>query len=229
MDKTPREQSLPKFSRFISKLKRSGSNFRYRITHPTSAWWGKAVGTSALGGFIFVVSIWRTWASAAAWFGGCYLIWWLRNRYVSNVLTGCAANLNKALESAEGEEPSDLSEISGDTRLMLFEWRIDQELAKALNRLQRMQKFHLYSDPYDIAGAVRHLLRFSQHIGVRYGLWPNPIVYEVDDLIRPTKILDADEADKATDRKIWLFRNNQDSIRNKLIPMLQMEAQRVST
>lgn len=176
-----------------------------------------------------MVSVWRTWASAAAWFGGCYLIWWLRNRYVSNVLTECAANLNKALESAEDEEPSDLPAVPGDTRLMLFEWRIDQELARALERLQRMRKFHLYSDPYDIAGAVRHLLSFSQYIGVGYGLWLNPITYEADDIIRPTKIVDEDEAGKATDRKIRLFRNNQDRIRNKLIPMLQMEAQRVST
>jgi hypothetical protein len=229
MGRTLREQLLRKFKRLISKLKRAWTNFTFRITHPTSAWWGKAVGIAALGGFISVVSTWRTWASAAAWFGGCYLIWWLRNRHVSNVLTGCASNLNKALESAEKDEPTDFSASSGDTRLMLFEWGIDQELDKALRQLQRIQKYHLYSDPYDIAGSVKALLRVSQYYGVRYNLWANPIVCKDDELIPPTRISDADDAGTATDRKMWHFRNNQDSIRNKLIPMLQMEAQRVST
>ena len=220
---------MPKLDKFLSKLKLKGTNFKFRITHPTSAWWGIATGIAALGGFITVVSIWRTWASAAAWFGGCYLIWWLRNRYVSNVLTGCAANLRKAVESTERKEIPDLPKTPGGVRLMLVEWSIDQELAKALKRLKRLRKLHLYPDPYDITGEVEHLLRFSQNLGVRYNVWSNPIVYEDDDIIRPTKISDTDNADEAADRKVWFLRSNQDTIRDKLIPMLQLEAQRVST
>lgn len=223
------KMKLTKLRSRLSKLKLFLKNLKYRMTHPNSSWWGKGAGILALSGLIVVTSIWRTWAAAAAWFGGCYLVWWLRNRYVSNILTECAANLEKALDFAERQSKNEQIDTSGLFQLRYTEWGVDDKLGKVLKRLKLMRKLHMYTDPYDVIESLSLILRFSMHYGISFPVGPRPIDFDPGDVIRPTRIDEESRAEAAVHQKINVVLMERDDIRNRLIPTLQRESQRIAS